>query len=101
MRRIFVALLFSVLSVPAAWAEPTISEPRQPDETPSLFGPHLRDALQDLSKAFTDVIRALPRYEAPRMLDNGDIVIRRLPPTRPEVIAPPGTRPGAKKPIAV
>ena len=103
MRRSVLAALFVALSLslaPIAWAEP-VPEPHKPDETPGLLGPRLRDALQNLSKAVTDVIRNLPRYEAPRMLDNGDIVIRRLPPTRPEMIDPRDSRPGSRKPIAV
>ena len=32
-----------------------------------------------LLSTFEEVARELPRYEAPQMLDNGDIVIRRKP----------------------
>ncbi len=33
-----------------------------------------------LLSTFEEVARELPRYEAPQMLENGDIIIRRKPP---------------------
>jgi len=36
--------------------------------------------LERLLSTFEEVAREFPRYEVPRMLENGDIVIRRKPP---------------------
>jgi hypothetical protein len=33
-----------------------------------------------LLSTFEEVAREFPRYEAPRMLENGDIIVRRKPP---------------------
>jgi hypothetical protein len=44
----------------------------------------LAGSLDRLLSTFEEVARELPRYEAPRMLENGDIVIRRKPPESPE-----------------
>lgn len=95
---LFVAVAFS--AAPARAADAPAVPPRQEDPL-GLFGPRLRDALQNLSRSLAEVFQSLPRYGAPQMLDNGDIVIRRMPPARPETIDPSGTRPGANRPIAV
>lgn len=101
MRRIVLASLLILSLAPLARAAeaPTDTPPQTPPS--GLFGPRLRDALEGLSRSLVEVFRALPRYGAPQMLDNGDIMIRRLPPTRPETIDPSGTRPGVNRPIAV
>jgi hypothetical protein len=36
--------------------------------------------LERLLSTFEEVAREFPRYEAPRMLENGDIIVRRKPP---------------------
>lgn len=100
MRRIVLASLLILSLASAAGAADTPDDTPQ-NPLPGLFGPRLRDALESLSRSMVEVFRALPRYDAPQMLDNGDIVIRRMPPTRPETIDPSGTRPGANRPIAV
>lgn len=101
MRRILLAFVVAVLLAPAARAADAPAGSLPQNQPSGLFGPRLRDALENLSRSLAEVLRAVPRYDAPRMLDNGDIVIRRLPPTRPETIDPSGTRPGANTPIAV
>ena len=58
-------------------------EPQQPEmETPRGM---LEDATRQILKAFEMMLKALPQYEAPEILKNGDIIIRRK---RPEPTPP-------------
>lgn len=43
---------------------------------------HLGEATESLLRAFDLMIRAIPQYEAPEVLENGDIIIRRKNPER-------------------
>ncbi len=50
-------------------------EPRKPEqESP---GEMLEDATRTILKAFEMMLQAIPQYEAPEILENGDIIIRR------------------------
>ena len=41
----------------------------------------LREGLEKVLRAFEGFVKSIPVYEAPYMDDNGDIIIRRMPPT--------------------
>ena len=50
-------------------------EPQKPEqESP---GEMLEDATRTILKAFELMVQAIPQYEAPEILENGDIIIRR------------------------
>lgn len=40
----------------------------------------VRDALSAVLRKLQDMIETIPKYEAPEILDNGDIIIRRIHP---------------------
>lgn len=44
------------------------------------LGEAARAAVEHLLGAVTDLVDAIPQYEAPEILDNGDIIIRRKRP---------------------
>ena len=43
-----------------------------------------RRAAQQIVAALELLLRAIPQYEAPEILPNGDIIIRRIPPEAPD-----------------
>lgn len=46
-------------------------------------GEQLDEALQDVLDTIGMVLEAVPHYELPEVLPNGDIIIRRVPPLEP------------------
>ena len=79
-------LIASVAVVPAARAQ---APAQPPQESPKDM---LEDASRKALRAFELMLKAIPQYEAPEILDNGDILIRRKK-AKPEAPAPgePGT----------
>ncbi|MDA1091202.1 MAG: hypothetical protein O3A85_12930 [Proteobacteria bacterium] len=68
-----------------ALAAETTPPPSPEKETPSeLF----KDATRGILRALGLILQSVPQYEAPEILDNGDIIIRRKH-TKPE----PGDKP--------
>lgn len=63
---------------------------RAQDESPSKGAvEHLDEAMQNVLDAIGMVLQAVPQYELPEVLPNGDIIIRRVHPgasgeTKPE-----------------
>ncbi len=47
-----------------------------------------RESVEKLLGALKRLLYAIPQYEAPEILDNGDIIIRRVPRHRPEDAEP-------------
>ncbi|MDP6705628.1 MAG: hypothetical protein QF893_04710 [Alphaproteobacteria bacterium] len=47
-----------------------------------------RQAAEQIVAALRILLRAIPQYEAPEILPNGDIIIRRIPPDEPDEEAP-------------
>ena len=84
-------LLIGVLAFggPAIAAEPAPLPPPDKD-TPSEL---LKDATRGILKALGLILQSIPQYEAPEILDNGDIILRRKHP-KPE----PDRKPGNKAP---
>ncbi len=73
----------------AAQPEAAAGEPDEP--TP---GELLDRALADALTALGMLLRAVPRYAAPEITEDGDIVIRRLPPPEPPAPKLPRPLPG-------
>ena len=51
-------------------------------------GEQLDEVLEDVLDALTLVMRAVPQYELPEVLPNGDIIIRRVQPEGQEKTPP-------------
>lgn len=102
MRRTLIAAGFVLAVAPAFAQQSTPAVPAEPEhEAPpsALFTPEVRDALESLGRAMLRLYRAVPRYEAPRMRDNGDIVIPRAPDAQP-LYPPEPPADGTRQPIA-
>lgn len=60
------------------------------------FGPSLRSFFEEMGPALGNLLGQVEDwsvYEAPEVLPNGDIIIRRKPPTAPEDALPEGNAP--------
>lgn len=80
--RIFGVVLLLGSAVPAWPAEEPKSLPEAAGEAAELAA----RAAETIIGALLGVIETLPQYEAPKVMPNGDILIRRKPqPARPEV----------------
>jgi hypothetical protein len=52
-----------------------------------------KEGIDKIMRAFQMMLRAMPQYAAPEILENGDIIIRRRPPAPPErKPTPPASR---------
>ncbi|MBI2586526.1 MAG: hypothetical protein HYW28_11770 [Rhodospirillales bacterium] len=87
MRQIVHALLLIGLVAPAPAA--LAQTPSKPGDKPAQETPRemLEDATRKALQAFELMLKAIPQYETPEILDNGDIIIRRKPP-KPQTPAP-------------
>ncbi len=77
-------LTLGVLSpLTPALAQPVHEEPVH--EEKKSFDPErmLEDATREVMRTLEMLLRAIPQYEAPEVLENGDIIIRRIHP-KPE-----------------
>jgi hypothetical protein len=96
MRHILHSLLLIglVAAAPAAVAQ----TPDKPSDKPAQESPRemLEDATRKAMQAFELMLKAIPQYETPEILDNGDIIIRRKPP-KPEKPAPSDRAPPKTK----
>jgi hypothetical protein len=80
-RKIPVLLLCLAISLPA-------SAMAQSKNAPSgIIPPEVAAAAESVMRLFTSLIGAIPTYEAPELMPNGDIIIRRKQP-RSEQPAP-------------
>ena len=77
MRKLIPMLLLLALALPAA-----ADERARPEEL-------AREGAEKLMRALELFIESLPRFEAPRVAPNGDIVIPRVPQEKPERDAAP------------
>lgn len=74
MKRSWTAVaLFAFLSLPAMAAE----EKKPPMKSLDEAAEATRQALEGVLNTFRGLIESFPAYEAPVILDNGDILIRR------------------------
>lgn len=74
MRKLLVILMLSVALTqgPAAWAQS--SDPQERAEELA------RQSLETLMRALDAMLDAVPQYALPEILENGDIIIRRIRP---------------------
>ncbi|MCH7652154.1 MAG: hypothetical protein IIB14_00630 [Chloroflexi bacterium] len=80
-------LLFVLLSLAVPGGPALAQSSAKPEqESPAEM---LEDATRTILKAFELMLRAIPQYEAPEILENGDIIIRRKRPEK-EKPAPGG-----------
>jgi len=84
----YTLLALAIALVPAAGLAQD-----KPGNTPPT-GP-VDEILEDVLDALRFVLRAIPQYEMPEVLPNGDIIIRRVPP-KPN--PKPTPRPAPKEP---
>lgn len=87
MRRTLLTLLSAALLATAAPAALAQAPEREPPDTSREM---LEDATRKILDAFELMLRAIPQYEAPEILDNGDIIIRRKRPETDRPAPPPG-----------
>jgi hypothetical protein len=84
-----MVLLSSGMALAQTRPPPTLEQ--QADETARA----LRDALEKAMRLFDGVVGSIPQYEAPQVLPNGDIIIRRVPQAQRE---PPQRQPPHRLP---
>jgi len=80
-----MALIVPMAFAPVAFAgADTKSEPDNPSEM-------ISEATRTILKAFEIMMRSIPQYEVPEVLENGDIIIRRKhpEPKKPQPNEPP------------
>jgi len=70
----------TMLSSPAVMA----NSHNHSEKDPSLDTPQamIEEATRQIIKAFEIMLRSIPQYAAPEILDNGDIIIRRKHPKK-------------------
>lgn len=83
MQKIFLVM---ALIVPLAFAAPlaALADTNPEQSSPSEM---ISEATRTILKAFEIMMRSIPQYEVPEVLENGDIIIRRKHP-EPEKPAP-------------
>lgn len=73
--------------------EPTLEDLRG---LADQFGPALQSFMQEMGPALADLaaqVQDWSAYEAPEMLPNGDIIIRKKPQDQPDELTPPEDQP--------
>ncbi|HET6223178.1 MAG TPA: hypothetical protein VFE11_13480 [Dongiaceae bacterium] len=75
MRRL---LILSVLVLVWALARPTLAADSRSPEDLAVEG------MDKMKQAFEELLRSIPRFEAPIITDDGDVIIRRQPPLEPQ-----------------
>lgn len=95
MRAIIGAMVVVLLGSGMAQAQsrppPTLEQ--QTDEAARA----MRDALEKAMRVLDGVLGSIPQYEAPEVLPNGDIIIRRIPQTQRPPQRTPAPSPAPKK----
>jgi hypothetical protein len=79
-----LALALALASISGVAAEPVMAAGDTRAEVERLA----RQAAEQIVAALSILLRAIPQYEAPEILPNGDIIIRRVPPDKPDKEAP-------------
>ncbi|MFY0692141.1 MAG: AAA+ family ATPase [Paracoccaceae bacterium] len=104
MKAIAPLLVALCLATPAsAQTDPAQTDPAEPEgvpETLEQFAEQMRSLLEGLSdelapmlEGLNERLRGLGSYEAPEILPNGDIIIRRKPPAEAEPVPDPMQEP--------
>ena len=96
MRRILLGLTVTTALAVSATA---FGHPVQDEGVGRDPGAFLEDVTEEVFRVLELILRSIPQYAAPEVLDNGDIIIRRIHP-KPETPAPaPGSGGPTGKPI--
>jgi hypothetical protein len=74
----------------AARAEPPMARTEEPD---SQVEREFKEGFEKIFRALELMLRSVPQYAKPEVLENGDIVIRRKPPRPPAKQVPPSRDP--------
>ena len=96
MRRILHALTMTTALAVSATAVAHPAHDKGVAKDPEAF---LEDVTEEVFRVLELILQSIPQYAAPEVLDNGDIIIRRIHP-KPETPAPaPGNGGPTGKPI--
>lgn len=96
MRRILPALM---VTTALAVSAPAFAHPVEDKGVPKDPEALLEGVTQQIFRVLELILRSIPQYAAPEVLENGDIIIRRIHP-KPETPAPaPGKGAPTGKPI--
>ncbi len=96
MRRILLALTVTMALALSATAFGQPVHDKSAAKDPEAF---LEDVTQEVFRVLELILQSIPQYAAPEVLENGDIIIRRIHP-KPETPAPaPGNGVTTGKPI--
>jgi hypothetical protein len=96
MRRILLALTVTTALAVSATAFGYPVHDKGVPKDPEAF---LEDVTKEVFRVLELILRSIPQYAAPEVLENGDIIIRRIHP-KPETPAPaPGNGAPTGKPI--
>ncbi|MDH5748272.1 MAG: hypothetical protein OEY85_03075 [Rhodospirillales bacterium] len=81
--------------ISAVFALPIPAGAHSPEDRAAPDSPrqHIEEATRDILRRFELLLQSIPQYEAPEILENGDIIIRRIHPNRNKPIPDPGTSP--------
>ena len=88
LRAPLLALALMLATAPALADEP--DRPRDPTQEMEQLA---REAAEQLMFALSAMLAAIPQYEMPEVLPNGDIIIRRKLPEAPEPYEKPERQP--------
>jgi len=83
LRSLTLALLMAIGVVGPAAAQATYP-PANPPDSQSQVEQLTREAIDKLMQAMSLVLQSIPQYETPELLPNGDIIIRRKNPPKPQ-----------------
>ncbi|MCH8238049.1 MAG: hypothetical protein IIC06_07735 [Proteobacteria bacterium] len=83
---LMLLLVFGPVAMTGAHEQPQSDKPRE----------LLEEATRGILRAFELMLKSIPQYEAPEVLENGDIIIRRKRP-KPDAPAPDAGDPGKTK----
>ncbi len=86
-------LISAVLALSMSFG-PASAHPPEDRARPNDPRQFLEEATRDMLRRFELLLQAIPQYQAPEILENGDIIIRRIHPERKKPVPPPGTSPG-------
>ena len=67
-----------------------VTSPALAQSAEKSTGEQLDAVLEEVLATIALVLRAVPQYELPEVLPNGDIIIRRVPPEEPPAETPDG-----------
>lgn len=96
MRRILLAL---TVTTALAVSAPAFAHPVHDKDAPKDPGALLEGVTEEVFRVLELILQSIPQYAAPEVLENGDIIIRRVHP-KPEPPAPaPGNGAPTGKPI--